>query len=142
MKELREIAGQMIEDATSVVIGSVDEEGYPNSKAMLPPRKRVGIKTMYFLTRTSSMRVQHFTKNPKASLYFFDEDSKTGIMFKGFVEVLYDQDIIDELWCEGDDEVYLYKGAFPDCSVLKFSALCCRYFNGKKTVITTIGLED
>lgn len=38
-------------------ICSVDDEGYPNVKAMLKPRKIVGLKEFYFSTNTSSMRV-------------------------------------------------------------------------------------
>jgi len=142
MRDIREVVEQMIEDASSVLIASVDEEGYPNSKAMEAPRKRIGIKAFYFLTRTSSMRVQHFTKNPKASIYIFKEDTKCGLMFKGFVEVLYDQALIDELWCKGDEKTYYKEGTFPDCSVLKFTGLCFRYFDGEKTEIRTIGIED
>ena len=38
-------------------ICSVDEEGYPNVKAMLKPRKIDGVQRFYFSTNTSSMRV-------------------------------------------------------------------------------------
>ena len=39
-------------------ICSVDEEGYPNVKAMLKPRKMEGLQHFYFSTNTSSMRVK------------------------------------------------------------------------------------
>ena len=38
-------------------ICSIDEEGFPNVKAMLKPRKIDGVQRFYFSTNTSSMRV-------------------------------------------------------------------------------------
>ena len=35
-------------------ISSIDDEGYPNTKAMLKPRLREGIKNIYLTTNTSS----------------------------------------------------------------------------------------
>lgn len=46
-------------------VGSVDADGFPNIKAMLPPRRVEGIKCFYFTTNTSSMRVAQFRQNPK-----------------------------------------------------------------------------
>ena len=53
------------------LICSIDEENYPNIKAMLKPRKRIGLKTFYFSTNTSSMRVRQYRSNPNACIYFF-----------------------------------------------------------------------
>ena len=50
---------------------SVDEQGFPNVKAMLKPRKQVGLSEFYFSTNTSSMRVKQYKDNPKASIYFY-----------------------------------------------------------------------
>ena len=41
-------------------ICSVDEEGFPNVKAMLKPRKTDGLHQFYFSTNTSSMRVKQY----------------------------------------------------------------------------------
>ena len=46
-------------------ICSIDNEGYPNVKAMLKPRKRNGLKEFYFSTNTKSMRVSQYKNNPK-----------------------------------------------------------------------------
>ena len=54
------------------VIASIDEEGFPNIKAMFVPRKIEG-NCFYFTTNTSAMRSQQFIKNPKASIYFFSK---------------------------------------------------------------------
>ena len=46
-------------------ICSVDEDGFPNVKAMLKPRKIDGLHQFYFSTNTSSMRVKQYMNNPK-----------------------------------------------------------------------------
>lgn len=58
MRNPEQTIGNLIDKQGVAFISSVDEEGFPNTKAMLPPRKREGIKVFYFSTNTSSMRVQ------------------------------------------------------------------------------------
>ena len=72
-------------------IASVDEEGFPNIKAMFVPRKIEG-NCFYFTTNTSAMRSQQFIKNPKASIYFFSKGrfKYEGIMLTSTMEVLQD----------------------------------------------------
>lgn len=53
-------------------IASVDEDGYPNMKAMNMPRKREG-NSFFFSTNTSSARVAQYRENNKASIYFFNK---------------------------------------------------------------------
>ena len=71
-------------------IASVDENGYPNMKAMLAPRKRNGLREFWFTTNTSSMRVAQYRENPKASIYFCDQRFFRGVMLIGAMEVLED----------------------------------------------------
>lgn len=40
----------LIEKQNVAFITSIDENGYPNMKAMLPPRKREGLNVFYFTT--------------------------------------------------------------------------------------------
>ena len=75
-------------------ICSIDDENYPNVKAMLSPRKRNGLKEFYFSTNTSSMRVAQYRNNPNASIYFYHKGliKYVGVMLKGKMEVLTDQE--------------------------------------------------
>jgi len=75
-------------------ICSIDDENYPNVKAMLKPRKRIGLKEFYFSTNTSSMRVQQYKENPNAGVYFYYKGliKYVGVMLKGKMEVLTDQE--------------------------------------------------
>jgi len=62
MRDLEKTIGNIIDKATISIISSIDEEGFPNAKAMLAPRKREKIKYLYFTTNTSSMRVRQYLK--------------------------------------------------------------------------------
>jgi general stress protein 26 len=73
MKDVATTIGNLIDHATVAIVGSVDEAGFPNAKAMLPPRKRTGIKHIYFTTNLSSMRARQYQSNPNACVYFFDK---------------------------------------------------------------------
>lgn len=117
------------------LISSVDDKGYPNVKAMLKPRKRVGLKEFYFSTNTSSMRAKQYKANPKASIYFYHKGliKYTGLMLKGKMEVLTDQKTKDMIWRKGDTMFYKKGVADPDYCVLKFTATSGRYYCDLKT---------
>ena len=57
MRDAEKTIGNLIDKQSVAFISSIDEEGFPNTKAMLPPRIREGIKIFYFTTNTSSRRV-------------------------------------------------------------------------------------
>jgi general stress protein 26 len=58
VKDSEKTIGNLIDKQSVAFISSIDENGYPNTKAMLPPRKREGIKEFYFTTNSSSIRVK------------------------------------------------------------------------------------
>jgi general stress protein 26 len=128
MRDPEETIGNLIDKASVSLIGSVDEEGFPNAKAMLPPRKREDIQVFYFTTNTSSQRVRQYRDNPKACIYFFDQRFFRGVMLKGTMEVLEDAESKEMIWRAGD-EMYYSKGVTdPDYCVLKFTAQTGRYY--------------
>ena len=59
MKDIELTIGKLIDNQKTAFIASIDAEGFPNMKAMLKPRKREGLRTFYFTTNTSSMRVSN-----------------------------------------------------------------------------------
>lgn len=120
--------GNLIDKQNVSFISSVDENGYPNMKAMLPPRKRDGIKVFYFTTNTSSMRVKQYQNNPKACIYFCDRRFFRGVMLTGTMEVLEDPFYKEMIWQEGDTMYYLQGVTDPDYCVLRFTAENGRYY--------------
>lgn len=133
MRNVEKTVGNMIDKVGVSIISSVDEEGFPNTKAMLKPRKREGIKEFYFTTNTSSMRVSEYMKNSKSCIYFFDKRFFRGVMLKGTMEVLQDKASKEMIWNDGD-EMYYPKGVIdPDYCVLKFTARSGRFYSNFKS---------
>ncbi|MHD0319397.1 pyridoxamine 5'-phosphate oxidase family protein [Fusobacterium sp. THCT1E2] len=133
MKDAEKTLGNLIEKQGVTYISSIDEDGFPNTKAMLPPRKREGIKVFYFTTNTSSMRVRQYKINSKACIYFCDRRFFRGIMLKGKMEILEDNLSKEMIWKDGD-ELYYPKGVTdPDYCVLKFTAESGRFYSNFKS---------
>lgn len=128
MKTKEQIMGFISKQKTAF-IASVDENGFPNMKAMLAPRKIQG-DCFYFSTNTSSMRVSQFMNNPKASVYFYNRGrvKYEGIMLTGTMEVLQDDNIKREIWQIGDTMYYKQGVTDPDYCVLKFTAIKGRHY--------------
>ncbi|MCL2054907.1 MAG: pyridoxamine 5'-phosphate oxidase family protein [Oscillospiraceae bacterium] len=133
MRNPEQTIGNLIDKQGVSFIGSVDSDGFPNMKAMLPPRKRDGIKEFWFSTNTSSMRVTQYRENPKACIYFMDKRFFRGVMLKGRVEVLEDSETKEMIWREGDTVYYPEGVTDPDYCVLKFTAETGRYYSNFKS---------
>lgn len=125
---------EFISEQKTAMISSVDNEGFPNTKAMLAPRKTDG-NDFYFTTNTSSMRAAQYNANEKACIYFYKRGrfSYMGVMLVGTMQVLTDQGIKDEIWRTGDTMFYKKGKTDPDYCVLKFTALKCRFYKDLET---------
>ena len=138
MRDVEKTIGNLIDKAGVSFIASIDEENFPNMKAMLPPRKREGVKALWFTTNTSSMRVFQYKKNPSASVYFMDRRFYRGVLLIGHMEVVIDQTTKSDIWRDGDT-VYYPKGVTDsDYCVLKFTAIKGRYYANFKSEDFTI----
>ena len=129
MKNPEQTIGNLIDKQGVSFIASISEDGFPNMKAMLPPRKRKGIKEFWFSTNTSSMRVAQYRRNPNASIYFCDKRFFRGIMLLGTMEVLEDAESKQMIWQEGDTMYYSKGVTDPDYCVLKFTTIKGRYYS-------------
>lgn len=130
----REQLMDFIRNQKTAFVASVDEDGFPNIKAMFTPRKIEG-NSFYFSTNTSSMRTQQFMKNPRASIYFYNRGrfQYEGIMLTGTMEVLQDAEIKKEIWQTGDSLYYKEGVTDPDYCVLKFTAVKGRRYCALKS---------
>ena len=118
-------------------VGSINGEGFPQIKAMLVA-EHDDIKVQYFSTNTSSRRAAQFLKNPKASVYYCDEENFKGALFTGIIEVCTDHETKAMIWHEGD-EIYYPKGVDDeDYCVYKFTAESVNYYHGLGNVTLPI----
>lgn len=128
LKNAAQTIGDLIDKQSVSFISSIGDDGFPYTKAMLPPRKREGIKIFYFTTNTTSMRVAQYRENPKACIYFCDKQFFQGVMLKGFMESLEDSESKEMIWQDGDTMYYSKGVTDPDYCVLKFTAQSGRYY--------------
>ena len=129
LRDIQKTIGNLIDKQSVAVISSVDRDGFPNTKAMLAPRKREGLRTFYLTTNTSSQRVAQYRINPNACIYFFDKRFFRGVMLKGTMEVLEDAASKEMIWKHGDTMYYPLGVTDPDYCVLKFTATVGRYYS-------------
>ena len=128
LRYVNKTIGNLIDKQKVAFISAISEDGYPLMKAMNAPRKREELKTFYFSTNTSSMRVQQYRQNPKASIYFCDRRFFRGVMLKGTMEVLEDAESKEMIWQNGDTMYYPLGVTDPDYCVLKFTTESGRYY--------------
>ena len=133
MRDEEKTIGNIIDKQKICYITSIDSDGFPNTKAMLQPRKRNGIREIFFSTNTSSLKVKSFRTNSKSCIYFCDSRFFTGVMLKGTVEVVDDQSVKDMLWQDGDVMYYSNGKTDPDYCVLKFTAASGRFYSNFKS---------
>jgi general stress protein 26 len=121
--------GNLIDKQGVCFISSVDENGYPNTKAMLAPCKRESLKTFYWHTNSPSLRLKQYKNNPRACAYFCDRRFFRGVMLKGKMEVLANKKIKKELW--RDEYSMYYQGGADggDFTLIKFTAEGGRYYS-------------
>ena len=129
MRNPEQTIGNLIDKQSVAFIASVDGEGFPNCKAMLPPRLREGIRVFYFTTNTSSRRVAQYRQDPKACIYFYDKRFFRGVMLRGTMEVLTDAHSKELIWRPGDTMYYKGGVTDEDYCVLRFTADCGRYYS-------------
>jgi general stress protein 26 len=133
MRDPRETIGNLIDRQGVAFVASLDESGFPNMKAMLPPRQREGIREFWFTTNTSSMRVAQYRQNPNAAIYFCDQRFFRGVQLVGTMEVLTDARSKETIWRDGDTRYYAGGVTDPDYCVLKFTARKGRYYSDFKS---------
>ena len=130
MAALKSEITRLASQASIAYASSVDDEGFPWTKAMLVSHVHEGIKVFYFSSNTFSLRAAQYKANPKACIYFCDPSVPEGLMLRGTVEVLTDAASRELLWCPGDEKYYPEGVTDPNYCVLKFTATDGRYYSG------------
>lgn len=113
------------------VLGTVDENGIPQQKAMIKTAVD-GINEFWFCSNTSSKKVAQIRKNADASLYFCDEKTFEGLMLTGKAEVSFDETKRKEFWIDGMKIYYPLGYTDPDFALIKFTATKGNYYHDLK----------
>lgn len=126
--DLRRKALELMARCSTCLVGSIDRKGYPAIRAMLPPRKMDGMKTLIFSTNTASNHTAEFAADPRGSVYYYDPNLFQGLLLRGSMRTTLDQSVRDGIWRAGDDLYYKLGPADPDYCALLFTAENGRWY--------------
>ncbi|HYH02758.1 MAG TPA: pyridoxamine 5'-phosphate oxidase family protein [Bacillota bacterium] len=129
---------QILERSQLCLVGSNNGQGYPQIKAMFKLTHE-GLTRVWFSTNTASERVTQFLRDPKAAVYFYDEQYFKGLLLTGEMQVLQDSATKTRFWVEGSELYYPLGVDDPDYSVLQFSAKSANYYNRLQNVTFAVG---
>jgi len=132
-EKIPKTAQELIESSKIAFLGSINDEGYPNIKAMLNI-KTEGLKTIWFSTNTSSKRVSQFRKNSKACVYYVDDKKFMGLMLIGEIDVLQERAYREMLWKKGFERYYPLGMDDPDYTVLRFTTKWGNFYHGLSNI--------
>jgi len=126
-KEGEKLALDLIKRVPSVVLSTIDEEGFPEARAML----NLGSEdfTIWFTTNTSSRKVQQIKNSGKASAYFFLPDEWRGLTLIGEIRIIEDRGIKKKLWQEGWRAYYPGGVDDPDYTILCLKPKKAHYYH-------------
>ncbi len=129
IQNAEQVIKKLIDKRSVAYISSIDNDGYPNTRSGLPPRAREGIKTFYFISDATMMRVRQYRNNPKACIYFYEKHSRRGVMLRGAMEVLEDDASKRLVWRDGDIVDYPLGPSDPSYCALRFTAQSGRFYS-------------
>lgn len=129
MRDPEQTIGKLIDKSATAFLCYIDKEGFPATRAMLRPRRREGIRELWFSTNTSSNKVAAFRQNPRASVYFIDRRFFRGVSLAGTAQVLEDHEAKAAIWQTGDRMYYPGGVDDPDYCVIRFTAQKGRYYS-------------
>lgn len=131
----------LVENSLNAIVGSVDENGYPNAKAMFIS-KREGIHTFWFSTNVSSNRIKQWSHCPKASLYLCNYAEIRGLLLLGEVEIFMDNETKQAFWREGDEQYYSLGPTDPDYCMIRFTAKEGNYWEDQKYYLSNAMIKE
>ena len=130
----------LIENADGVYFTTIDLEGFPQTRVVFNLRNREQFPDytnifnehkedfmLIFGTNTSSSKIEHIKANPNVCAYFRKEWE--GLMLKGVIEIVIDDEFKKMLWQEDWEKYYKYGVNDPDYTVLKLLPKYGKYYH-------------
>ncbi|MDH6364195.1 general stress protein 26 [Enterococcus sp. PF1-24] len=128
------LATKLFDEQSLAFLGSVDQAGFPQIRAMMSPRKREGLRKLYFTTDTLTNKIKDYTNNEKACLYLCDATNFQGVLLMGKIEILKSSAYKEMLWQVGDEAFYAGGVTDPNYCVLSFNVEKIRNYSYLESV--------
>ena len=122
---------QLMEVAEAAYLTTIDEQGFPNTRAMFNLRNRSHFPLLrdifaahredfliLFTTNTSSKKVEQVKRNPLGCVFYCIPMEFRGLMLAGRIQTVADPTLREKLWQEGWERYYPLGKEDPDYEVL------------------------
>jgi general stress protein 26 len=127
--EALQASEELVKQSTITMLGSIDEQGFPNIKSVFV-LKTEGLNKIWFNSDTSAQKVTQFRNNSNACAYYVDRQKIHGLMLKGEVEIIEDIEVKKIFWNETFNKYYPMGVMDKEFSILCFKAFYGRFYNG------------
>jgi general stress protein 26 len=151
-KEIREICLDLVETGWPAYLTTVDEKGFPQTRAMFNLQNRERFPkliplfekhrenyTIIFSTNTSSTKIEDIKSRPAASVYFCKPEVWQGVMFGGELEIVEDSELKKKMWHDGWERYYPQGYDDPDHTVLRLVPTIAKGWTGSSTFRLELG---
>ena len=141
-KEAKEQMRDIMETSEAVYVTTIDENGFPQTRALLNLRNKKQYPKLvfffqnhqddlvtYFSTNTSSPKVTQIKVNPRASAYYCRPTEFRGVMLGGFIEIVPDLETKKAIWQEEWEFYYPTGVEDPDNTLLRLRPLIAKYYH-------------
>jgi len=131
LEEMKSVCLKLLEESEAAYLTTIDEKGFPHTRAMLNLRRPSQFPSLvglfrehtdewliYFSTNTASEKIRHIRANPLVSVYYCVPREYRGVMLGGSMEIVADRSIKQALW-QNNWNLYYPQGVDdPDYAVL------------------------
>ncbi|MBN2157102.1 MAG: pyridoxamine 5'-phosphate oxidase family protein [Candidatus Lokiarchaeota archaeon] len=144
-EEMKDLSIELMKCSESVFLSTINEEGFPNIRAMNNLRSSEQYENLNSLfighdddfmillsTNTSSEKIKHIQNNPKVSAYYKKPGVWQGVTFIGEAEFVEDPEIKKAIWQEGFKKFYPLGFDDPDHTVLRIYPIKAKGWNSVK----------
>jgi len=151
-KEIREMCLNLVETGWPAYLTTVDEKGFPQTRAMFNLQNRERFPkliplfekyrenfTIIFSTNTSSTKIVEIKSRPAASVYICKPEVWQGVMFGGELKIVEDSELKKEMWHDGWERYYPKGYDDPDHTVLRLVPTIAKGWTGSSTFRLELG---
>ena len=144
--EFREMGLRVMEGTQAAYLTNVDEEGFPQTRAMFNFRNKEKWPMLgplfvdhdddfmvIFSTNTTSTKVEQIKENPKVSVYYCQPEEWKGMMLSGAIEIVSDLSLKESLWHDGWEKYYPKGYDDPDHTVLRLFPTAAKGWSQART---------
>ncbi len=137
LPQMKEVALKLFSSQPFVILATVDENGYPQARAMANLRQTGAVEgnpfsgdslDTAFGTSAWRTKIVQLKKNPKASVYILDAKTYQAALLLGTIEIVNDPDVKKAYWSKNFAAIYPQGPTSPDYTILRFHAEALKIF--------------